>query len=424
MTVVPPVHDDPTLSGLVGPLRRAKAVALGLLLLAALIFVVARFVARDNDSAWIGYLEATAEAAMVGALADWFAVTALFRHPLGIPLPHTAIVAKRKDQIGAALGDFVRFNFMNPDALAERVRTAKPASSAARWLEKPGSSTRVAEQACRAIGGVVELLDADEMANHLEHALTDAARAAKVGPVLADVASAVLADGRQDQVVDAVFGVVIRLLEANRQTLRLGFAVRSPWWVPGSVDERVFEKLYSGILDLLSEVRQQPTHELRRELDGNIRSLIERLRSDPEMAKQLESIRDDALQDERIRSWVTSLWDDISRTVAAQAKDPKSRMSVSVALIVERTTKTLRNDPALCERIDQWLANLTRTLADEHGHEAARVISSTVERWDADETSRRIELQIGRDLQFIRINGTLVGGLVGLVIHSVGQLIG
>ncbi len=419
-----PVLDDPTLAGLAGPLRRAKAVALGLLVVAGVVFVVMRIAARDSDAEWISYVEATAEAAMVGALADWFAVTALFRHPLGIPLPHTAIVARRKDQIGASLGNFVQFNFMAPDALADRVLSAEPSAAAARWLERPGSSARVAEQTCRAIGSVVELLDAEEMSEHLEHALTDAGRAINVGPVLADIASAILADGRRDQVVDGVFGVVVRLLESNRQTLRLGFAIRSPWWVPGSVDERVFEKLYSGIIDLLTEVRHTPTHELRRELDAHLGTLIERLRSDPTMAKQLESLRNEALQDERIRSWVTSLWADISRTIIAQANDPASRLFSSVTLIVERTTNTLRNDSALRDRLDTSLANLTRTLATEHGHEVARVISSTVERWDPKETSRRIELQIGRDLQFIRINGTLVGGAVGLLIHTIGQLIG
>jgi uncharacterized membrane-anchored protein YjiN (DUF445 family) len=412
------------LDALVAPLRRAKLIALGLLGVATVVFLAVRIAVKNGAPAWLGYVGAAAEAAMVGALADWFAVTALFRHPLGLPIPHTAIVPRRKNQIGTALGDFVQQNFMAPDALAERVRDAHPSRLLVAWLARPGTDERVAQQLCRAASAAVQVIEADEMTEHLEHALTDAVKSVSAGPLLADLITAGLADGRRSEVIDAVMGVVLRVLSVNRSSLRIGFAERSPWWVPGSVDERVFERLYTGILDMLGEVRTNPTHELRIELERNVDVFVGRLRSDPVMAEKLAAIRDEALHDPRVREWLSSAWSDGRRVFLEQADDSTSRLRTSIAAMVRRGTKTLQDDHALAAKVDQWAESFTKTLANEHGHEVARIISSTVERWDADETSRRIELQIGRDLQFIRINGTIVGGMVGLLIYTVGQLIG
>lgn len=419
------IASDPQLEGLVAPLRRAKLVALLLLIGAAIVFISVQIAeSRGATSSVLGYVGAAAEAAMVGALADWFAVTAMFRHPLGLPIPHTAIVPRRKNDIGQALGGFVQTNFMQPDSLAERVVSAQPAVSLGRWLQTSGNDDRVAEQVCRALDAVASVLDADEMAEHLEHALVDAVRSIGTGPVVAEILKAALADGRRTQVIDAGLGAVVRVLEANRNALRTGFAQRSPWWVPGSIDERVFEKLYTGILDLLGEVKRNPVHELRSELERNIDVFLNRLKTDPTTATQLAALRDEALHDPRVRTWLASAWTDARTTISTQAGDPESRLRSSIAAIVRRGSQTLINDPALRDRVDAWVAEFVRSLSKEHGHEIARLISSTVEKWDAQDTSRRIELQIGRDLQFIRINGTIVGGVVGVLIHAVSELIG
>ncbi len=415
---------DAELEHLVRPLRRAKLIALSMLGLAAVVFLWARYAGRsDSASSLVGYIGAAAEAAMVGALADWFAVTALFRHPLGLKIPHTAIVPRRKDQIGVALGGFVQQNFLAPDALKERVLVARPADTLVRWLEREGSGDLVSEQVCRAAAEVVRIVDADEMGQHLEHAMVDALRAVSAGPLLGDLVTVMLGDGRRDQVVDSVLGVVVRVLDGNRLALRNGFAERSPWWVPGSIDDRVFEKLFTGIIDLLNEVRHAPGHELRAELDRNIESLVTRLRSDPLMASKLDDLREEVLHDPRVRQWLTSVWGDVRSAVIQQSVDPASRLRTGVSGFVRRATKTLQNDEPLARRVDEWVASLVKTLAVDHGHQAAKLISSTVQRWDARDTSRRIELQIGRDLQFIRINGTIVGALVGVLIHFVGELI-
>ena len=415
---------DAELEHLVQPLRRAKRTALLLLVAAAVVFLWARYAGRsDSASSLVGYVGAAADAAMVGALADWFAVTALFRHPFGLKIPHTAIVPRRKDEIGIALGGFVQQNFLAPTALKDRVLAAYPAHAIVTWLDREGSTDMVADQACRVLAELVRIVDAEEMGEHLEHAVVDALRAVSAGPLLGDLVSVMLADGRRDQVVDSVLGVVVRVLDGNQVALRNGFAQRSPWWVPGSIDDRVFEKLFTGIVDLLNEVRKTPGHELRAELDRNIENLVIRLRSDPVMAEKLADLREEVLHDPRVRLWLTSVWGDVRDAVIQQSVDPTSRLRTVVSGFVRRGTNTVRSDVLLSNRVDEWIASLVKTLALDHGHHAAKLISSTVQRWDARDTSRRIELQIGRDLQFIRINGTIVGALVGVLIHFIGELI-
>jgi uncharacterized membrane-anchored protein YjiN (DUF445 family) len=403
-------------------LKRMKRGALGMLLCAAVVFVGCRVLERSSDASWIGYLEAASEAAMVGGLADWFAVTALFRRPLGLPIPHTAIIATRKNEIGGSLGLFVQENFLQPDALAQRVADIGPAISLQRWLTDDAHVELVSRQLVRGAAGIAVVLDADEVTVHLQHAVTEALHSIDFAPALASIGEAVIADGRGDQLLEAALGAIIRTLELNRDSLRLGFAVRSPWWVPGSIDERVFDKLFSGILDLLGEVRQTPGHELRGSLTAQAHSLFVQLRTDPKMAKRVQALRDEALVHPNLNSFFRSTWDALVLSLHDDAHS--SRWKDRIEEIVRRGARSLQGDVALQRRVDGWVVELVRSLATDHGHRAAEWIRSTVEQWDSQETADRIELQIGRDLQFVRINGTVVGALVGLLIYTVGQLIG
>jgi uncharacterized membrane-anchored protein YjiN (DUF445 family) len=405
-----------------------KRVALFMLVASACVFVSCRLAQRNGDITWVGFVEAIAEAAMVGALADWFAVTALFRRPLGLPIPHTAIIPSRKNEIGTSLGAFVQENFLQPEALAERVRSAKPGDQVQRWLDQPANQQRVTQQVLVLAAGLSEVLNAEEMSAHLEHALVDSLRTLDAGTTTATLIETALADQRDERLLEGVLGAVIRALDSNRDTLRMGFAQRSPWWVPGSVDERVFEKLFTGILDLLDEVRRTPGHELRSSITAQVDGLIQRLRDDDALRTTVERLRDEALDHPSVRGFVSSAWDDIRQGLHAAAQAAQigesSVWSTRVNALVVRGTATLHADEALCRRIDGWAVSAVHYVATEHGHQVSSLIETTVQKWDANETSARIEEQIGRDLQFIRINGTVVGGLVGLVIHTVGFLLG
>ncbi len=408
-------------------LRKMKRVALSMLGIAAVVFVACRVFGPDG-AGWVGYVEAASEAAMVGGLADWFAVTAIFRRPFGLPIPHTGIIPNRKDEIGRSLGVFVQENFLQPDALGRRVAEAHPARSIVTWLRAEGNAAVVTSSVLRAAGGVAAVLDADEVTLHLQHAVTEAVQHVDAGPVLASLAETVMAEGRADEILGALLGSVVRTLDANRDTLRLGFAVRSPWWVPGSVDERVFEKLFSGIVDLLREVRADPRHELRASLLAQADQLVARLRSDPAMQAKVAAVRDEALAHPDVAAFVRSAWDTMCAALQ-RAGSPVAGVTESAwdrrgQGLVLRAADTLHDDAALQAKVDSWIATFAETVVADHGHRAADWIRSTVEQWDAKDTSDLIEVQIGKDLQFVRINGTAVGALVGVLLYTIGQLIG
>ena len=399
--------------------------ATGLLAVVTAVFIACVVSGRHRSvPGWVGYVQAFAEAAMVGALADWFAVTALFRHPLGLPIPHTAIVPRRKDAIGASLGTFVQTNFLDADNLEARARAAQPAVRLAAWLAAPANRARVAAEVSAGLAGIVGVVDDDEVSAVIGHAV--ASRLAKVdaASLAARALEVALADGRDARVVEAGLGGVIRALTANRDVLRARFAAESPWWVPGSVDEKMFQRIYGGIVDLLTDVRAQPTHQLRTQIESQLQTLVEALRSDPEVARRAEALKFEMLDHPGVRAWSSSLWLDLKAGLVEQAADPDGELRHRIDDAVGRFASTLHNDEVLRRRIDDWIAGLVRYVSTRHGHEVANIIRTTVERWDADDTSRRIELQIGRDLQFIRINGTLVGGLAGLAIHVVVQVVG
>lgn len=402
-----------------------KRRATGLLLFVTAVFVVTICAKRAyNTGSWVQYVQAFAEAAMVGALADWFAVTALFRHPLGLRIPHTAIIAQRKNEIGASLGAFVQSNFVDADSVAERVAAAHPAHRLVVWLDGADHRARVVSELSKALVGVSNVVDDEEVSALIEHAVIDRVQSVDVAPLAARLLEVSLADGRDAQVIDAGLATASSLLSTNRAALRLSFAMHSPRWLPGVLDEKVFERIYGGVLDLLGEVRHNPNHELRRSLGEQLHALVPRLRTDPSVAVTLDALKRDILNHPSVREWTSSLWLDAKHGLTRQAADPQSTMHRRLDQAMARAAVSLQSDEALQSKLDAWLVGAVRYLAAEHGHEIASLIRTTVERWDAEDTSKRIEAQIGPDLQFIRINGTLVGGVAGLAIYTVGRFLG
>ena len=392
-----------------------------LLVAAAVVFVAARLLEADHS--WIGYVRATAEAAMVGGLADWFAVTALFRHPLGLPIPHTAIVPTRKDQIGDSLGEFVQENFLSRDVVTEKLRNAHVSRRLADWLDDPAHVRQVADQAATAVGGLVEVLRDDDVTPVIEHAVLHRLRSVDVAPLAGRVLDLMTANGRHQELLDAAVNGIVNLLDARKEEFRGRFAKQSPWWVPEPIDDRIFEKIFTGLKAFLGEVSADPRHELRVHVDERMATLVEELRHSPEMKAKGEELRDELLDHPAVQSWARSLWTDLKEGLLRQSRDPESELRQRIEVLAGRVATTLRDDPALQGKIDRWIESVVGYLVEQYRHEVADLISSTVRKWDAQETSVRIEQQIGRDLQFIRINGTVVGGLAGLVIHIVGQLI-
>ena len=400
-------------------LQTMKARATGLLVLAFAIFILSTL----SASHWSGakYVRAMAEGALVGGLADWFAVSALFRHPLRLPIPHTALIPTRKDQLGRSLGAFVQGNFLTPEAVTERLRTARIASRIAGWTRRAGSGSVVARQVTKALAGILGVLRDEDVQGPLESAIRARLLALPAAPIAGRALAVATAEGRHRAVINAALAGTIRFMEEQRDTLRTRFGEQSPRWVPPQIDSRIFERLYSGVLLFLNDVAGNPHHELRAVLDRKVLELADRLQFEPELISRGEDLKTELLNHPAVAAWTGSLWGDIKGSLQRQAAEEGSELHQRIEAAVDSLGHTLASDPVLQSKIDRWIEGALGYLVAEYRHEAGDLIASTVARWDPLEASDRIETAVGRDLQFIRINGTVVGGLAGLVIFAIGQ---
>jgi uncharacterized membrane-anchored protein YjiN (DUF445 family) len=401
-------------------LRRMKGLAGGLLVLAVACYVLCR--AFTDGSGAFGYVQATAEASMVGALADWFAVTALFRHPLGVPIPHTAVIPAKKDQIGEALAGFVQQYFLTTEIVGERVAAAQVPRRVGEWLAEPAHAQRLADEMSSAVTGLANVLRDDELRDALAAFADQRLRRMDVAALLARVLDALRDAGQHQAVLTALLRGVRTFLDTNRAVFRQRLAEESPDWVPEWLDDRVFNKGFSLLQEFVADVIDDPLHPLRRNYDEQLRELAERLRTDPEQIARVEAARDQLLEHPRIREYLANLWDSIKAMVLHAADDPDSAVRRSAQSLTMRLGEVLRDDPEVAAKVDEALLRLTGHIVRNYADDLTDVISTTVERWDTAETSRRLELQVGRDLQFIRINGTVVGALAGLAIYTLTQL--
>ncbi|MEM8708444.1 MAG: DUF445 domain-containing protein [Actinomycetota bacterium] len=401
-------------------LRRMKGVALSLLLAAAVVYVLATAAGAEGG---LGYVQAFAEAAMVGALADWFAVTALFRHPLGLPIPHTAIVPRRKDQIGRSLGDFVETNFLTEEILRGRLDEAEIARRIGEWLSVPENAERAAEVVGDAVRSALDSLDDDQVQAGVTGLIRRRIEDTPAAPVAGRALDVAIDGGHHQQVLDAAIVGLARFLGTNRESFRQRIYTESPWWVPEALDDRVLDKIYDVLGRFLSDVQQDPNHQMRAAFDRQIRDLAWRLEHEPRLQERGESIKRDLLESPEFPDWVRSFSAGTKKALVEATDDPDGELRRRTAGALRQLGERLVADADLRATVDRQAATAIVSLVDRYRNEVSDLIASTVERWDADDTARRVELQVGRDLQFIRINGTLVGGLAGLTIHAVSELL-
>ncbi|MCP3993536.1 MAG: DUF445 domain-containing protein [bacterium] len=403
-------------------LRNMKRSAAGLLVLAALIFI-ATFIFTEGDG-WAGYVRAAAEAAMVGGIADWFAVTALFRHPLGIPIPHTALIPRGKDAIGRGLGEFVQRNFMNADSLVERVKEADLSLRLGQWLVEPANAESAARQAAGVIAAVAETVNEEEVQDSVREMVSARIEAIDTAPLLGSVLDRAVAGGQHEAMVTAGLRGIGKAIADNRTLLRDRIHTESPWWVPEYLDDVVFEKIYVSLQQFVADVAENPDHEIRRMLDERSKDWIKQLRTSPDLAARADQFKHQLLEHPDFAAWTDGIWASLKEALTTAAEQPESDLRKRLEQLALSTGKRLTTDPEMRGHVDAWAGNLARHLAERSGPEIASLIATTVERWDADETSHRLELQVGRDLQFIRINGTIVGGLAGVIIHALVMAFG
>lgn len=404
-------------------LRRMKIVATGFLLVAAICYVLSQIALSRDAGAWAGYLRAASEAGMVGGLADWFAVTALFRHPLGIPIPHTALIPRRKDQLGESLGGFVGDNFLDPALVGEKVASAHIPERAGQWLLEPDNRVRASGQAAKIIRAALEVLRDEDAVGLIERTLVARISEPEWGPPLGKVLGEMVADGRQEPVVQLLADRTLEWVERNPETIEYWVTEKAPTWAPSLVNELVAERAYSEVLQWARAIKEDPNHSVRVALTNFLHGLSRDLQYDPDTIGRLEGFKHDLLSRPATREAIASAWTSAKNAFITATEDSSSELRGKLDELAERVATGLVSDSKMRASVDDYLVRTASFVAENYAGEITSIISETVERWDAHEASRKIELLAGKDLQFIRINGTVVGALAGIVIHLLTELI-
>ncbi|MGI8700941.1 MAG: DUF445 domain-containing protein [Nocardioidaceae bacterium] len=399
-------------------LRRMRLVALSLLVLAAIVYLLT----LHRGGGW-SYVHATAEASMVGAIADWFAVTALFRHPMGLPIPHTALIPARKQALARSLQDFVTENFLSEGVVRGRVGEARIAHRLGVWVQDPDHSGRVVEEACTVVRAALEKVDNEEVSSIVTGELLPRLAEEPLSVLAGQLLSEILADGAHRGLVDLAFSEAHRWLSENPDTVARILGSRAPWWTPQWLDEKVIAKLHEESLAWVREIRDDPGHAARKALDDLLEQLAVDLQTDPDTIERAEGLKRRMLAQPQVVVVALSLWDALRRALLNALEDPASALRQRAVRSLSEFGSQVVADEVLSRRLDGYVEDAVAYLVGRYGSELTTVITDTIDRWDGREAADRIELHVGRDLQFIRINGTLVGGLAGLVIYTVAQLL-
>ncbi|GLW92506.1 membrane protein [Actinokineospora globicatena] len=405
-------------------LRRMKLVALAFLGAATVIFLVATFWQAAGAPGWVGYLKAAAEAGMVGALADWFAVTALFRRPLGLPIPHTAIIPTRKDALGDSLGEFVGTNFLSEQVVRERLRRVGVAARFGEWLAKPDNADRITSELATVMRGAVTVLRDEDVQAVLEQAVVSRIVGVPWGPPLGKLLEGAFADGSHHKLVDLMCDRAYDWVKDNHDQVMNVVSDRAPSWSPKFFDSLVADKVYGEVLNFAWAVKTDVNHPMRLSLDTFLREFAGDLQHDPKAMARAETVKHQVLDHPQVQNLIGSTWSTAKKMLLDAAEDPSSELRTRVRSGLVSLGTKLATDDALRTKADTWLEGAAAYIVLNYRDEITTLITDTVQRWDADETARKVELQVGRDLQFIRINGTVVGALAGLLIYAVAQLIG
>jgi uncharacterized membrane-anchored protein YjiN (DUF445 family) len=413
------VGDDVKRAGL----ARMKAVATGCLLLATVVYAISGWRVHLGAPAWVDYVRAAAEAGMVGALADWFAVTALFRRPLGLPIPHTAIIPTRKNQLGDSLGEFVGANFLSERVVRDKLRGTRVAERVGRWLARPEGADRATVELSTALRGALTVLNDDDVQQLIEQVVIRRFVDQPWGPPLGTLLGHLLEDRAHHKLVDLVCDRAYEWVRDNEEVVMRVVTQRAPAWSPRFFDQFVSDKVYTELVNFAWSVKTDPEHQMRAAVDRFLIEFAHDLRDDPPTIARAEQIKQQVLNHPEVKNLVGSAWSTAKRMILEAAADPDSPLRAKVREALLQFGDRLATDVGLRAKVDNWLENVAAYVVDNYRAEITTLITDTVARWDAEETSRKIELQVGRDLQYIRINGTVVGALAGLAIHAVSRLL-
>jgi uncharacterized membrane-anchored protein YjiN (DUF445 family) len=399
-----------------------RALATAMLAGMAAVFIAVANLA-DAHPAW-GFVRAFAEAGLVGGIADWFAVTALFRHPLGLPIPHTAIIPRNKDRIGETLANFLKDNFLTPSVVARRMRTLDVAGAIGRFLAQPrGGEGRLRAGGSRLLADILEALDEEKLGGMVKAAVADRLRRVEIAPLLGQTLEAAITEERHVPLVDGIVTWAGRTLDANEDLIRDMVHKRAGWILKlAGLDAKLADAIVDGLRRLTIDMAVDPHHPLRAKAEEGLARLAAGLRADPELQARVEGWKEEMIENEAVAGWIGGVWENSRAGLLKGARDPEAALAGKFGEALRQLGETLQQEPRLKAAINQFARRATVGMVASYGDGIVTLVSDTVRAWDARTVSDRLEGAVGRDLQYIRINGTLVGGLVGVAIHTVEVL--
>ena len=407
-------------------LKRMRRLAGGLLLIMTLIFLTATFLLSHweiKGHHFLSYLRAFAEAAMVGGIADWFAVTALFRHPLGLPIPHTAIIPTKQASIGDSLGKFVENKFLTPEILEKKLGNLEVTKKLEEWLAVPSNTALIAENIAQIIPALLNSLDDDDVRRFIEVNIFEKVQGNEVASVAGNLLTILTSNKKHDQLFNELIKIADKLLEENKDSIRKKIKEESPWFIPKFVNETVSKKIIDNVDKTIDAATQDPNHPLRKRFHTIVEQFINDLRTSPEFHSKIDEIKEELIQNPTVQNYLNQVWADLKAYILENIANPESEMRLKIHESIYRFCEDLIKDETLRQKISNWVYNTILNLANKYRHEIGRIISDTMKGWEPDRMTRELELYVGKDLQYIRISGTLVGGTVGFLIHLLTHLV-
>ncbi|QQV02303.1 MULTISPECIES: DUF445 domain-containing protein [Chryseobacterium] len=402
-------------------LNKYKAFATGLFVLMAAIFVVTTILQKTNDSHWIGYVKAFSEAAMVGALADWFAVTALFRHPLGLPIPHTNLIENSKQKLGDNLGSFVVSNFLSPETIRPYIQKIKISNFVGEWLSKDKNQDALIKNISDIILDILNKLDDSQVSRFIGKKVSEMTDSIQLNQILGNGIIYLLDKNDHQKIVTNLSKQIKEYIIENDGMIQERVKKGSYSFIPSFVDNKIAQKISSGLSDFFREVEEDTNHEIRSLITKKIYDFSNELKEDPKWSDEFKTIKNDFLKEDKLNEYSNDIWNSIKKTLGTELQEEESSLKKYIIKNLNEFSQNLKTDENLQNKIDNWIRVTAYKYILKNTHQAGNLISSTVGNWQGKELSEKLELEVGKDLQFIRVNGTLVGGLVGLIIYTISH---
>jgi len=402
-------------------LRKYKAFATGLFVLMAAIFIITTILQKTHDSHWIGYVRAFSEAAMVGALADWFAVTALFRHPLGLPIPHTNLIENSKQKLGDNLGSFVVSNFLSPQNIRPYIQKLKVSNFVGEWLAKENNQEILIRNISDIVLDILNKLDDSTVSSFISKKVSEMTDDIKLNTIIGNGISYLLDKNDHERIVTNLSKQIKEYITENEEMIQERVKKGSYTFIPSFVDNKIADKIASGLSDFFKEIEENPQHEIRALITQKIREFSVDLKEDPKWNDEFKNIKNELLKNDKLDEYSTDIWISIKKTLMKELQDDQSSLKNYLSKNLNEFSQNLKTDENLQNKIDHWVRVTAYKYILKNTHQFGNLISSTVGNWKGKDLSEKMELEVGKDLQFIRVNGTLVGGLVGLIIYTISH---